>query len=105
MTSKLETAVGEAARLDKFLAASFPDISRARFQKLIADGAVRVDGAVADDAGLKLRPGQTIAVTVPPAAPAEPEAEDIALDVVFEDKHVIVINKPAGLVVHPAAGA
>ncbi len=104
MTSKLETAVGEAARLDKFLAASFPDISRARFQKLIADGAVRVDGAVADDAGLKLRPGQTIAVTVPPAAPAEPEAEDIALDVVFEDKHVIVINKPAGLVVHPAAG-
>jgi 23S rRNA pseudouridine1911/1915/1917 synthase len=104
MTSILETAVGEAARLDKFLAASFPDISRARFQKLIADGAVRVDGSVANDAGLKLKPGQTVAVTVPPAAPAEPEAEDIALDVVFEDKHVIVINKPAGLVVHPAAG-
>jgi 23S rRNA pseudouridine1911/1915/1917 synthase len=100
----LETTATEPARLDKTLAAAFTDISRARFQKLIADGRVRVDGRVADDGGVKLKPGQHIAVTIPEAAPAEPQGEAIDLDIVFEDKHLIVINKPAGLVVHPGAG-
>jgi 23S rRNA pseudouridine1911/1915/1917 synthase len=100
----LSAQADQSERLDRFLARSFPDISRARFQRFITDGQVQVDGRVADDAGQKLKPGQNATVTVPPPAPAEPEAENIALDVVFEDKHLIVINKPAGLVVHPAAG-
>jgi 23S rRNA pseudouridine1911/1915/1917 synthase len=107
MTSTPEhlVATAEAAdRLDRFLAQRFSEISRARFQRLIAEGHVKVDSQTADDAGYKLKAGQTVTVAVPVAAPAEPVAQHIALDVVFEDKHVIVINKPAGLVVHPAAG-
>ncbi|MDE2444648.1 MAG: RluA family pseudouridine synthase [Alphaproteobacteria bacterium] len=100
----LETTATETARLDKTLATAFSDISRARFQKLIAEACVRVDGKVADDGGVKLKPGQYIEVTIPEAAPAEPQAEAIDLDIVYEDKHLIVINKPAGLVVHPGAG-
>jgi 23S rRNA pseudouridine1911/1915/1917 synthase len=93
-----------AERLDKFLSSKFSDISRARFQRLIAEGHVNVEGAPADGVGQKLKPGQTITINLPPATPAEPQAEHIALDVIYEDKHLIVINKPAGLVVHPAAG-
>jgi 23S rRNA pseudouridine1911/1915/1917 synthase len=91
-------------RLDKALATAFADISRARFQKLIVDGHVMVDGKVKIDVGLKLKIGQTIDVTLPPPEPAEPQAEDIPLAIIHEDKHLIVINKPPGLVVHPAAG-
>lgn len=104
LTDILETVADAAERLDKFLVRQFPAISRARFQKLIADGAVTVAGKVADDAGAKLKPGQAVRVDMPPPVPAEPAPEDITLDIAFEDKHVIVINKPAGLVVHPAAG-
>jgi 23S rRNA pseudouridine1911/1915/1917 synthase len=107
MTSSPEhlTAVADQPeRLDRFLARSFPDISRARFQRLIAEGQVKVENKLVDDAGHKLKPLQRVDIIVPPAKAAEPEAEHIELDVVFEDKHVIVINKPSGLVVHPAAG-
>ncbi len=104
MTDELEAVAADALRLDKFLVSAFPEISRARFQKLIAEGAVTVDGKVADDAGGKLKPGQRVCVAVPPPVAADPAPEAIRLDVVFEDKHVIVINKPAGLVVHPAPG-
>ncbi len=100
----LNATADQSERLDRFLARSFPDISRARFQRLIAEGQVNVEGAVVDDVGLKLKPNTNVSVSIPPAKPAEPEPENIALDVVFEDKHVIVINKPVGLVVHPAAG-
>lgn len=100
----LSAVSDQPERLDRFLARSFPDISRARFQRLIAEGQVNVEGKLVDDSGLKLKPLQRVDIIVPPAKPAEPEAEHIELDVVFEDKHVIVINKPAGLVVHPAAG-
>lgn len=100
----LSATVDTPDRLDRFLAHHFTDISRARFQRLIAEGQVKVEGTVTTDVGLKLKSGQEVHVTVPPASPAEPAAEAIALDVVFEDKHLIVINKPAGLVVHPAAG-
>ena len=101
---KLEVTATSIDRLDKFLAASFSDISRARFQKLIADSYVSVDGKNIDDGGMKLKVGQHIKVTIPEASPAEPQAEAIELDIMFEDKHLIVINKPAGLVVHPGAG-
>jgi 23S rRNA pseudouridine1911/1915/1917 synthase len=100
----LEATAAEATRLDKFLATSFKDFSRARFQKLIADGFVSVEGAKADDPGQKLKPGQTVQVKIPEAAPAIPLAEIIDLNIVYEDKHLIVLDKPAGLVVHPGAG-
>jgi 23S rRNA pseudouridine1911/1915/1917 synthase len=100
----LNAVADQSERLDRFLARSFPDISRARFQRLIAEGQIKVENKVIDDSGTKLKPSQRIDIIIPPARPAEPEAEHIELDVVFEDKHVIVINKPAGLVVHPAAG-
>jgi len=92
----LTATVEQPDRLDRVLAGVFPGHSRARFQKLIAEGAVTVDGAVISDAALKLRVGQVVQVKVPPPVAAEPAAEDIALDVAFEDKHVIVINKPVG---------
>ena len=84
--------------------ARLADLSRSRLQALIRDGRVAVDGAVVRDPSLKVRPGAAIALAMPPAAPAEPRGEAIALAVVYEDEDLIVIDKPAGLVVHPAAG-
>lgn len=92
-------------RLDVALAADAAlGLSRSRIQALIAAGAVTVDGVAVTRSGLRLRGGETIAVEVPPDRPAEAFAEDIPLDVVYEDADIIVINKPRGLVVHPAAG-
>ena len=79
-------------------------MSRSRFQSLIAEGMVTVEGAVITDGGRKLKGGEALRVTVPPAAPAEPQAETIELTIVHEDADLIVIDKPAGLVVHPGAG-
>ncbi len=90
-------------RLDVWLAQALPDLSRARLQGLIAEGQVRVDGAPTR-ASSRLREGQLVTVQVPEAAPAVPQPEAIALSVVYEDAHLIVIDKPAGLVVHPGAG-
>ena len=107
----LEAIIGEEAagdRLDKALATALPDMSRARIQQLLAAGHVsRVDGPVArtiDNASAKVKPGERYVLTLPPAVEAQPQGEDIPLRVVFEDAHLIVIDKPAGLVVHPAAG-
>ena len=94
----------EDARLDKALALAFPDISRARFQSLIAEGHVSVEGRSEIEARTKVKAGQLLSVTIPEATPAEPQAEVIDLDVVYEDRDLIVIDKPAGLVVHPGAG-
>ena len=91
-------------RLDRFLAATFPDVSRARFQALIAEGRVAVEGEPAKAARRKLKSGERIEVEMPEATAAVPSPEAIELDVVYEDDAVIVIDKPAGLVVHPAAG-
>ena len=104
LSQLLDAEADTADRLDRFLAARFPDVSRARFQRLIAEGQVKVEGATVTDANLKLKPSQKVVVTLPAPAPAEPKPEAMALDVVYEDRHLIVINKPAGLVVHPAAG-
>lgn len=100
----LETSATAADRLDKALAAAFPDVSRARFQALIAEGAVTVEGETVTEARHKVKPGESLRVVLPEAAPALPQAEDIALPIVFEDDDLIVIDKPAGLVVHPGAG-
>ncbi len=96
------------SRLDRFLAlqadAAAEALSRTRIRALIDDGKVTVDGRKADDAGRKVRAGQVVIIEVPEAAAAEPIGEDIPLTVAYEDEHLIVIDKPAGLVVHPAAG-
>ena len=91
-------------RLDRFLAGASDGMSRTRVKALVESGAVSIDGKPTADAAAKVRPGQTIEIAIPEPAPAEPEGEDIPLNVVFEDEHLIVIDKPAGLVVHPAAG-
>ncbi len=94
----------EGQRADKVLSDLCSDMSRARLQSLIAQGDVLLDGQVLKQASLKLREGQSLEVFIPEPEPCEPQAEDIPLDVIFEDDDVIVINKPVGLVVHPGAG-
>jgi 23S rRNA pseudouridine1911/1915/1917 synthase len=90
-------------RLDRFLAARLPELSRARLQALIEEGAVLLDGAPAR-ASARVKPGQSAVVSIPAATAAEPQPEDIPLRVVHEDAALLVIDKPAGLVVHPGAG-
>lgn len=90
-------------RLDKALAASLPDISRARIQALIAEGRLSRDGAVLTDLSAKALDG-VYALTVPPPAPALPAAQDLSLVVLYEDAHLIVVDKPAGMAAHPAPG-
>ncbi|ALA16554.1 MULTISPECIES: RluA family pseudouridine synthase [unclassified Chelatococcus] len=91
-------------RLDRALALRLPDLSRSRIQQLIKDGHVTVGGTAETNASRKLAAGLPVAVTVPPAAAPEPSGEDIPLTVLYEDDALIVIDKPAGLVVHPAPG-
>jgi 23S rRNA pseudouridine1911/1915/1917 synthase len=91
-------------RLDAWLARRLPELSRSRLQALIAAGEVRLDGSSAR-ASLRVKPGQRALVRVPAAAAAEPLAQDIPLRVVHEDEALVVVDKPAGLVVHPGAGA
>ncbi len=91
-------------RLDRVLADALPELSRSRLKGLIDDGAVRLDGTPMTTPSAKVRAGEAYLVDVPPAAPAEPEAQAIPLAVIYEDDHLIVIDKPPGLVVHPAAG-
>ena len=91
-------------RLDKFLVELLQEFSRSRIQALIADGFVAVNGRAAKKAGQSLESGSSVTVRIPPSAPTELIAEEIPLDIVFENEDLIVINKPAGMVVHPAAG-
>lgn len=91
-------------RLDHFLVESLPDFSRARLQALIKDGFVHVNGSPAKKSGQRLERGALIEIRIPPPAPTNLVGEDIPLDVVFENEDLIVINKPAGMVVHPGAG-
>jgi 23S rRNA pseudouridine1911/1915/1917 synthase len=91
-------------RLDRVLAAAWSDLSRSRLQQLIAAGAVTGASRAFDDASQKVKAGEALTLVIPPAVAAEPEGQDIALNIVFEDPHLIVVDKPAGLVVHPAAG-
>lgn len=90
-------------RLDRFLAASCPDLTRSQIQKLIADGQVCVEDRPAK-AGNRLKGGETLTLTVPPPVVTEIQAQPIPLNILFQDRHLMVIDKPAGLVVHPAPG-
>ncbi len=91
-------------RLDKAILETHPDFSRSRIEGLIKSGYVTVNGVEAVKAGMKVDSDDEIEVEIPPPVPAIPEPEDIPLNVVFEDEDVIVIDKPAGMVVHPAPG-
>ena len=93
------------ARLDKWLSTHLPELSRTRIKALIDDARVTVDGQTIADASARVKPGQTIRAAIPPDRPAEPEAQAMDLCVVYEDDDLIVIDKPAGLVVHPAPGS
>jgi 23S rRNA pseudouridine1911/1915/1917 synthase len=91
------------ARLDRWLSERLTDLSRARLQALIRGGLVRVDGAVLK-AAHRLRGGERVEIDVPPAAVETLAPEAVPLSVVYEDDHVLVVDKPAGMVVHPGAG-
>jgi 23S rRNA pseudouridine1911/1915/1917 synthase len=91
-------------RLDRVLASLLPDLSRSRLEALIDQGAVTRGGATIKDANHRVKGGETYGIAVPEAVPARPRGQDIPLAMVYEDKDLIVIDKPAGLVVHPAAG-
>jgi len=103
----LRVAVSEdqaGQRLDRVLADALPALSRSRLQALIAQGAVARGAGTIKDPNSRVKPGEEYVVVVPEAAPAVPRGQDIPLSIVYEDKDLIVIDKPAGLVVHPAAG-
>ena len=91
------------SRLDKYLLPQFPDLSRARLQKLVEEGNILVNGKTAKP-GHPLKPGDTVSVSLPQEKTPAPLPQAIPLDIIYEDKDIIVINKPAGLTVHPAPG-
>lgn len=104
MSESLSFTVNSAGeRLDKYLSSQMTDFTRNAVAKLIADGNVAVNGSIVNK-NYKCRENDEISVTVPDAVPLEAEAEDIPLDIVYEDKDLLVVNKQKGMVVHPAAG-
>ena len=103
-TLTFEAGEGDAgARLDAFLAARVEGVSRSTLKRVIEDGDVLVGGRAAKPSH-KLRAGERVEVELPPPPPSEIEPEEIPLDILHEDEEVVVVNKPAGRVVHPAAG-
>lgn len=94
----------QAQRLDKFLVTCIPEFSRSRLQSLIKDGCVAVDGITAHKTGEMLAEQEVVQVRIPPPKPSKLTPEDILLDIVFENDDLMVVNKPAGMVVHPAPG-
>lgn len=94
----------EGQRLDRFIAAQSPDLSRSRVRDLIKDGQVSTSGRTIIEPDYRVKPDEIFQIGVPQPVAALPEAEHIPLNVLYEDSELIVIDKPAGLVVHPAAG-
>ena len=91
-------------RLDKFLVSCLPDLSRSRLQRLIRSGYVEIDHEVVIKSGTVLAQGQVISILIPPPEPAGIQPESIPLDIVYESDDLMIVNKPAGMVVHPGAG-
>ena len=92
------------SRLDRVLAARIADLSRSRLKALVLAGRVTIGGRTILDPGHKVNAGDEVAVEVPAPEPAVPEGEPIPLNIVHEDSDIIIVDKPAGLVVHPGAG-
>jgi len=104
MERVIELRVAEAGqRIDKYIAAEVPDLSRSLIQRLIKEGLVTVNGAMTK-ASYRVKAGDEISIRVPPPEETELVAEHMPLDIVYEDQDIIVVNKPAGMVVHPAYG-
>jgi 23S rRNA pseudouridine1911/1915/1917 synthase len=103
-TLTFEITPADADRLDKFLVSQLPQFSRSRLQGLIRDGFVQVNAKTVTKTGTVLAPGQTVEIVLPETVPSGLIPEEIPLTVVFENQDLMVINKPAGMVVHPAAG-
>lgn len=105
-TRALTVADGDdEIRLDHLLAREFDDLSRSQIQRLIHDGHVTVAGRDQPvKPGLRMNPGQQITIVVPPLAPMVPMAEDLPIGILYDDADLVVVNKPAGMVVHPAVG-
>ena len=103
MTSRTHTVTGPVSRLDQYLVGLLPDVSRSQVQRLIREGHVRVNGA-ASQSGARLRLGDRLSWEIPATQPSALMAEPMELRVVFEDEDLLVIDKPAGLVVHPGPG-
>lgn len=103
---KFEFDIVDAAgeRIDKFLSDNMQGVTRSRIKKLTEDGCISVSGSAVTKVNYKLKPGDRVTVTVPLAAETETEPENIPIDVVYEDDDMLVVNKPQGMVVHPAAG-
>jgi 23S rRNA pseudouridine1911/1915/1917 synthase len=97
-------AEAEGERLDRYLTGEIPNVSRSQIQRLIDEGAVAVDRVKHTKANVQLREGDRITVNLPEPAAAAPAAQDIPLDILHDDEDIVVVNKPAGMVVHPAAG-
>jgi 23S rRNA pseudouridine1911/1915/1917 synthase len=91
-------------RLDRALADAVPTLSRERLKTLIRSGAVEAKGSAVRDPAVKVKGDEALRVVVPEPAPAHNEPQDIPLTILFEDEHLLVVDKPSGLVVHPAAG-
>jgi 23S rRNA pseudouridine1911/1915/1917 synthase len=97
-----EAEAGE--RLDRLLAARLATLSRSRLKKLIETGQVSLEGATINDPSMRVKGGQRYIVDLPPPVADRPEPQAMALNIVYEDDHLLVVDKPAGLVVHPAPG-
>jgi 23S rRNA pseudouridine1911/1915/1917 synthase len=101
---ELRVLQDDRERLDRYLVEHLDGISRSRVQKLIEQGMVRVNQQVCDDKKLTVKAGDSLLVAIPDMQPISLEPEAIALEILYEDEHLLVINKPVGLVVHPSAG-
>ncbi|TBR57962.1 RluA family pseudouridine synthase [Mastigocladus laminosus UU774] len=103
--TEISLQVEEAGeRLDRYLTEQLTELSRSRIQQLIEQGQVQLNSKVCTSKKMVVRLGDRISVTIPPAQPLELTAEDIPLDILYEDDHILILNKTAGLVVHPAPG-
>lgn len=107
MKKSYEILVGDeddGARIDRFLSEHIPELSRSRIQKAVRVGDVRVNGSPAPKVATRIHEGERIELSFSPPRPPEVRPEAIPLDIVYEDEHLLVVNKPAGMVVHPAPG-
>lgn len=104
-TSQIVNKDYKGLRIDKFLALSFPEMSRSQLQRLIKSGNVSCDDNIIADNSFKVREDDVYQIFVPPAVDADPKPENIPLDIIYEDEDIVVVNKSAGMTVHPAPGA